>query len=202
MNWAAYGDDAQGILEDTAQGAGRDVLAALGMKDAFSLVDAFAVDYAKLRGAELVGRRVLSDGTIVDNPNPEWAITETTRDMVRDKVLAALEAGDSAQQLRADLLDDVFGVKRALMIARTEIDTAHNKGQLSGAQVAGMKAKAWLVADSVVCDDCEENGEAGVINVDSDFPSGDDSPTAHPHCRCTLVFYGAGETDTDDDDEE
>ena len=40
--------------------------------------------------------------------------------------------------------------------------------------------------DDTCCDDCEANEAAGLIDLDEAFPSGDDSPPAHPNCRCTV----------------
>ena len=130
LDWDDVGDDIADEVEPVARGAGRQLLVQIGNEDAFSVVDAFAVDYAKRRGAYLVGRKILSDGTVVDNPSPAFAITESTRDMVREKLISALDAGSSVHELRTAIMDDVFGVSRALVIARTEVSFAHNQGQL------------------------------------------------------------------------
>jgi len=43
-------------------------------------VNEAARDYAHDRAAEMVGKKWV-DGVLVDNPDAQWAITETTRDV-------------------------------------------------------------------------------------------------------------------------
>jgi hypothetical protein len=45
--------------------------------------------------------------------------------------------------------------------------------------------KSWETADDP-CPICIENEDAGDIDVDDDFPSGDSAPPAHPWCYCAL----------------
>jgi hypothetical protein len=76
-----------------AEDTGQVVLAQLGVTDNSDLVDRVnerAVEYARERSAELVGKRVLADGTIIDNPDAKWAIDETTRTMIRDTIAGGL----------------------------------------------------------------------------------------------------------------
>ena len=57
----------------------REAIAQLGVDMPEDLVDQVndeAARIAKDRAAELVGKRVLDDRTIIDNPNAQWAITE------------------------------------------------------------------------------------------------------------------------------
>jgi len=191
IDWSDLLDDIAFVLGGAATAAGKQVVAALGASDdAFDVVDVFGKDYAQRRGAELVGMRVMSDGTVVPNPNPEFAITETTRNMVRGKLAEAIESGSSVHELRTAIMDDVFGVKRALVISRTEISLAHNRGQLEGAKASGVQSKSWFDAgDEAECDECPENADEGPIDIGDDFTSGDHAPPAHPNCRCSLVYY-------------
>src|SRR5579875_1822806 len=68
------------IFGETRDAAASDVLAILNVTegDVFARVARSTLEDASARAAELVGKRVLEDGTIVDNPNPEFAITEST----------------------------------------------------------------------------------------------------------------------------
>ena len=46
----------------------------------------------------------------------------------------------------------------------------------------------------------EENAAAGPIDLDDEFPSGDDAPTAHPNCECALmpvVYEASNQAATD-----
>ena len=104
--------------------SGKKLLRALEIGDeseVFSLIDEAATKFAQRRAAELVGKRVLDDGSIVDNPSAEWAITDGTRELLRGTVNEALENGWSPGELRQQILDHyAFSPQRALNIARTE----------------------------------------------------------------------------------
>jgi len=202
INFDDIGDEIALLLAPVAGDAMRAAMAALGAeKDAFDVADAYGIDYAQRRGAELVGRRKLADGTVIDNPSPVFAITETTRDMVRAKLVEALENGWSVSDLRTAIMEDVFGLARALMIARTETVTAHNAGQIAGAREMGVAFKAWFDAgDEAECEECPGNADEGIIAMDETFKTGDDCPPAHPNCRCSLVFYSQEEAEAESEE--
>lgn len=84
---------------------------------------------------------------------------------------------------------------RAMRIARTEISNAYNFGEINSVRQArdegwlpGAPQKEWMAGGDNPCEDCLENEGAGSIAVDNTFPSGDDAPTAHPNCKCTLGY--------------
>lgn len=164
-------------------------------------------NYASQRAAELVGKKWV-DGELVNNPDALWAIDETTREMLRDTLSMGISAGLDIDDLRRLLEDDyAFSPERADMIARTEVITAHNQGALSGyqqAKEAGLHVmKEWIVAeDELTCDECLDNADAGPIELDDVFPSGDDAPSAHPNCRCSLVSVVVNEETGEETDEE
>ena len=56
-----------------------------------SAVNTIAADYAKARSAELVGMQYDDDGNLVENPNAEWAISDTTRVKIRSIVTEAFQ---------------------------------------------------------------------------------------------------------------
>lgn len=179
-------------LAAAGQNAGEGVLAMIGVNDKSDLVNQInerVLDFSRARAAELVGKKWV-DGELVDNPNPVWAISETTRDMVRDTVARGIEEGKGIAALEEDIASSyAFSDERAAMIARTETIRAHNQGALTGYQVASEVGvavqKEWLVGDGC-CDICQENADEGAIDIDDDFPSGDDAPPAHPNCRCSI----------------
>jgi SPP1 gp7 family putative phage head morphogenesis protein len=81
---------------------------------------------------------------------------------------------------------------RAELIAVTEIGDAYSQGTLIQAEQlkrGGMEMeKSWLtVGDDRVSDGCADNEAAGWIDIDDDFPSGDDAPLRFPGCRCSLL---------------
>ena len=160
------------------------------------MINAAAVDFAKERAAEMVGMKWV-DGDLVANEaiipgtvNETWAITESTRDMLRTTVSDAIENGWSVQDLNdAISKTGIFSEDRAEMIARTEIKNADNQGNLNTYKASGLELeKAWLISgDHDLDDECDENESEGWIDIDEQFPSGDDAPGAHPRCTCSLT---------------
>ena len=152
-------------------------------------LDAAAKDYVEQRGAELVGKKVLDDGSVVDNPNAKWSIAQTTREDLQAVLTDGVEQGWSSQQLR-DAIESsgAFGEDRALMIARTELAFAHVAGNVEGWKQSGeVTGKRWLLGDlHDVPDECDDAADEGVIAFDDDFSTGDAWPPAHPNCCCLL----------------
>ncbi len=145
---------------------------------------------ARQRAAELVGKRVLADGRIIDNPDPKWAISQSTRSMLKTTVTRAIDEGWTAQQLRKEIVDSYgFSSSRALMIARTERSLMANRAEHETALASQViKLKQWTTSESdVVCEVCSDNDQVA-IPLDSSFPSGDSFPPAHPNCSCSLSY--------------
>lgn len=123
--------DVTGLWDDLLEGlqaafakGGSDGASALGL--VFDLPPESALDFAKRHAAELVGMKWIG-GTLVDNPNKQYAITETVRRDVAAKVTTAIEQGWSADALKQELRI-VFGSTRAATIARTETAFSYNSG--------------------------------------------------------------------------
>ena len=196
--WAMIAGDATGAIQEAARSSGREALLTLGISeddnvDLFSQVDAAALDFAAKRGAELVGMRIDDDGSLIPNPDARWAITDGTRELLRATVRQAIEEGQSAKQL-ADAVQDnyAFSESRAEMIGRTEIARAVEAGNLAGWKKSGVVRRVrWLLGsehdEEHDRDECDENAEAGAIELGQAFPSGDEAPPAHPRCECALV---------------
>jgi hypothetical protein len=179
--------------EDVIEFEARRMLAKVGLGDdweeMFHRVNIEAVDYARQHGAELVGKRWVR-GRLVDNPDAKWRIDEPTRRLLRDDILRSFQEGYGIDQLYPILEKSyAFSLGRARLIARTEALNAANAGAEIGqreARDAGVSLKkTWLAAPDA-CDICLENAAAGAIDLDDEFPSGDQRPTAHPNCRCAL----------------
>jgi SPP1 gp7 family putative phage head morphogenesis protein len=169
--------------------------------DALSQVNDRAVDYARQRAAYLVGKRVNEDGEAVDNPDAEYAIDDTTREMLRGTVAQAVEEGWSNDEL-ADAIQGsyAFSADRAETVARTETAYADVAGNMEAYRQADVPSKRWIVGDGC-CDDCQAlDGE--VVGIDEAFSSGDDAPPAHPNCRCDVVPVFDDEAGDGQDDEE
>ncbi|MDE3023544.1 MAG: phage portal protein, partial [Pseudomonadota bacterium] len=178
-------------LTIVATGQAEKALTSLGVSTDLPFPE--AEDYARNRGAELVGKKWV-DGELVNNPDAQWVITDTTRDMLKTEIQDAITNGLTMDELTAQLTDShAFSEVRAAMIARTEVARATSMGSLAGYAVAesqGVKVKKkWVTAgdDKVDTSMCAPNAEAGAIALKSDFPSGDLTPPAHPNCRCSIV---------------
>lgn len=113
----------------------------------------------------------------------------TTLERLRNALADSYSAGGTAEEIEQALQDtiDSFSDFRAAMIAQTEVNDAYNFGRRQLADAAGMDEKAWD-PDGEACEICMDNVAAGWIPMDEEFPSGDDGPTAHPNCDCSLSF--------------
>ncbi|HLI84490.1 MAG TPA: GNAT family N-acetyltransferase [Bryobacteraceae bacterium] len=163
----------------------------------FDLVNNDARDYARDRGAELVGRKWV-DGKLVDNPDSRWAITDSTRKGIRDLLVESYEKGLTPADVKKELLaSDLFSPARAEMIARTETAMASVAGNLNGWRRSGVvQKKAVLLSndhrDGEGCE-CEDAVAAGPIPLDDPFPNGSDGPPFHPNCNCSIYAVFADE---------
>ena len=151
-------------------------------------LDIKAKEYAEERGAELVGKKMV-DGVLVDNPDADWSIAETTREELRGTVVDAVEGGWSVDKLEDAILNSgAFSEPRALMLARTELAFAHVAGNVAGwresGQVTGKRSLLGDLHDHE--DECDDNANEGVIPFDATFSSGDDFPPYHPNCICDV----------------
>lgn len=180
-------------------------LEAVGMQNDQKIVELVpldAVEFAKTRAAELVGKKYDEEsGKYVDNPNPTYSITDTTREGIRDLTETALEEGWSAQDLKKNILEEhFFSEKRAETIARTELAFAHVQGNLKAWEATGrVGGKRSLLADThPLEDECDENADAGVVGFDDVFPSGDEGPPYHPMCLCSLIPILKSEMEDDE----
>lgn len=189
-------DDVVGTLEGVAEAAGQLTLLQVGLGQNDKLtgqVALRAMNFARNRSAELVGKRWTADGELIDNPDARWAITDSTRTMLRNTIADALQdnvsVDDLANRIRASY---AFSEDRSALIAETEVARANVQGALEGAREArdaGVELqKVWLIGSENVCDECIDNADQGPIDLDDDFESGDDGPPAHPDCHCSLSW--------------
>jgi hypothetical protein len=177
-------------LEDVAADRAGDELLSLGISedtDFFSHANTRAADYAKDRSADLVTQ-----------------IDESTRDMLRRKIADGIAAGAMREDIIDSIMDsDIFSESRATLIADTEVAMANGQGGLAGykeAKAAGVKLKKVWVCDSDPCPICEENENAGEIDVSDSFPSGDDAEIAHINCLCHTESVVEDDKEEDDDE--
>jgi SPP1 gp7 family putative phage head morphogenesis protein len=159
--------------------------------EALELANTGAIDYAKSRAAELVGKRINDDGDIVDNPNSEYSVDDATRELIRSDITTAMEEGWSDDDLAAALEDNyAFSSDRAMTIARTETAFADTNGNMELYSASGVvDTKEWIVG-AECCPDCAEI-DGQIVGLDEKFigPDGEelDCPPAHPNCRCDFI---------------
>lgn len=190
--WAVtFMEQVKAILLNAFESGAVSGTASLGIemtKEAITVINEGGVRYASRRAAELVGMKWV-EGVLIDNPNPLYAITETTRRGIRKQVIKSIKEGDGAEQLKERLMNDyLFSKQRSRVIARTELAFSHINGNLLAWQESGVvKGKRWLLADThPEVDVCDFNDGEEVLLMDL-FSSGHLSPPAHPNCLCGLV---------------
>lgn len=152
--------------------------------DVISEVNQAASDWALSRAAELVGKRRLANGTLIENPDARWAISETTRDDIQELVTNAFLEKSSLKTLATQIQDaGAFSKSRAKTIARTEGKRAQTEGNMTGWRMSGVVSKVELLLsnDHDKDDECNEAEEGGPYDLD-DAP---DVPL-HPNCECVL----------------
>lgn len=152
---------------DAVDGGGDEVPAII------SFTNDRAVEWARNRAADLVTQ-----------------IEENTRDMLRTTVTQAQIEGWGAQELARRIRDSAgFSQYRSELIARTETIRANSQGNLAVYKETGVATgKSVLTAgDDLVEEICQENADQGIIGIDEDFASGDETSPFHPQCRCSVV---------------
>ena len=150
---------------------------------------------ARERGAELVGKRITDKGEIIDNPDARYAITETTRENLRELISKSVDEGWTTTELQHNILQsEDFSAARALTISRTESMYAYNHGKHEAAKGTGQKFKQQINGDA--CEICLENIEAGLIPIEEPLPSGDDCTPIHPNCLLGDTKISSGITIT------
>lgn len=199
-DWASLAPKAQQLLEQVFRDGSLEALVQIDVEPADEITEQLndaAVAFARDRGAELVGMTYDADGNLVANPDAEWAITDSTRTMLRGDVATAITDGMSTSAL-ADLLSEnyAFSAARAERIARTEIASADIQGNLAAYRASGVVSGKEVVLsdDHDEDDECDDAADMGVVPLDDDFGGLGDAPF-HPECECDELPVLA----TDDD---
>lgn len=156
---------------------------------AFNQANESAVQWAKERAAELVGMKYV-DGELIENPNPKWSITETTRNMIRYQVEQAIAEGATKKELEQAIQDSyAFSQKRASTIANTELVTSYNQGNMEAWKASGVVKykRSILGTNENHGEDDITNAKQGAIPINQEFQSGHQAPSYHPNCRCVVT---------------
>jgi len=196
-SWSAVIPDVEAALEQVAVNGGAEALTQIefaATENITKLLNVRSLEYAEQRAADLVGMRNIGTKAAPEwivNPRAEFAITESTRGMLRTTVAEAVENGWSHQKLKKAIIEDnpAFSSSRATTIARTETTMADMAGNMAGYRASGVvTGKEWLLGSNHVDEDeCDRNARQGVIPLDDLFQSGDDAPILHPRCVCSVI---------------
>jgi hypothetical protein len=156
----------------------------------FNQINEEAANYAHNWAAEMVGKKWI-DGKLVDNPDTKWAITDSTRDWLRDAIEKAFTEGASPAQLAKSIqASQTFSKSVAHMIAHTEIGNANIQSHARVARAGGATHKrSFHSADHDIDDVCSLAAAAGEVPIDLVYSGGLKWPLYHPNCRCSISFY-------------
>lgn len=144
--------------------------------------------------AGLVGKRVLPDGTIIDNPNPEYNVTNTVRKDIAQSIKTSLGLGENLQEATDRISKVISDPMRAERIARTESVNAYQRGLRQFAIQSGAVGKEWQDAGAI--DACADNTAEGPVPVNFVYATGGTEPTAHVLCKCGIRYIYAQEWDS------
>jgi hypothetical protein len=153
-----------------------------------------AIKSAIAGAAKTLAAEFKTSGSIPDEVGDAWlrensltkltgGFSETSVQRLRDAVADAWDRGETFDGIVKAIQDtfEDFSTTRAEMIAQTEGNDAYLEGRDAMAHEMGMEEKIWSADGSNACEDCEDQIDAGYIDIDDDFPCGDDPPL-HPRC--------------------
>lgn len=156
-----------------------------------------ARDLVRNRSAELVGMKYDDDGDLVPNPDAKWAITDTTRTMLRDIIATGIEQNQNTDQI-ADAVAGAtaFSPARARTVAITEVASIDGLSALASFKLANTNGriklrKSWICGGDNPCELCLTNQDDGAIDLDDEFSgTGDSAPPGHVGCFCFIAAAG------------
>ena len=115
-------------------------------------------------------------------------VNQTTENALRDTLKEGYEAGEGIPQLTSRVAE-VFDNREkweSERIARTETIEAHNQADIMAYEQSGVIAKKEWLAEPDACEICQALDSEQVLLAE-DFSTGDDSPPAHPNCKCAIL---------------
>jgi len=146
------------------------------------LTDAFAAPEV-LSKIELIYTRAFNDMK---------GITDTMSTQLSRALANGLVNGDGPVAISREMRKTVIGItkQRALLIARTEVISAHAEGQLDafermGVEELGLMAEVGTAGDERVCDECQGVADGGPYTV----KEARGMIPLHPRCRCSWEPY-------------
>lgn len=159
-----------------------------------------ALEYGQGRGAELIGKKWV-DGQLVDNPNSEWAISETTRERANELLQDAQREGLSIDEFASRLEESgLFEDERATLIARNEIANAMAGGKVASFRESDVEYVVLYDEDGCGEEVCDVDGKLVSVDEYEAEPFGHINCTrdARPATRSELIEEGIIEDDSED----
>ncbi len=152
---------------------------------------------ARIKVAGLVGKKVLSDGQVVDNINSAYRISTKMRDDIRQSIHTSITLGEEQDVAVARLKKVINNPKRAETIARTEAVNSYSTGLDTFGRASGAVGKEWQSVGAV--DQCAQYEQLGPVPFDYIYDTllRLTGPTAHPNCRCGKRLIYQNELDAD-----
>lgn len=194
-----------------------------GLQVDFAAVNELSVEYARRFAARLMAApaivqaqvRILVTQSIAAGISPRdlarmivsvVGLTErqsTAVQSFRARLAAEGQSGEVLER-RVERYSEALLRERALTIARTELISALNAGQVAlwrqqsqAGAIDDTLRRIWLVTDDELLEaECEAIGadsEEHPKRLDEPFEGGYDAPPAHPRCRCSLGLVRAGD---------
>jgi hypothetical protein len=164
----------------------------LGIQSTDAIIQQLTTEHV----ANLVGKKVLKDGSIVDNPKATYRISDKTRTDIVQSIKTSLNVGDDIQAATERLKKTVMGLNnnRAKIIAQTESVNAYQAGLQEFGVQSGAVGKESQDVGAV--DDCRTYAELGPVPFDYLYGGVYDGPTFHARCRCGLRLIYQAEWDS------
>ncbi|MGW5074058.1 phage minor head protein [Rhodococcus sp. NPDC004095] len=113
-------------------------------------------------------------------------VTDTNRKLIREAIKSSLARGEDIAAATERIKKVINNPLRAEMIAQTESVNAYQTGLKNFAVETGAVSKEWE-ALAGACTQCSPlDGEKR--KIDELFSNGKDRPSAHPRCRCGVIY--------------
>lgn len=179
--WPDEADALMGVIDAAAGRAAQmsadTMLAQLGLDGGWSM---------NADVADLLATQSLGAATSID---------ATSQQLIRDILARGVAQKDTAVQIARDIRAEFtdWSVARARMVSVTEIANAWESTAQDVMKSRGIQQRRWLTAGDDIVDGghpngpCQDNEDAGPVDMNDAFPSGDMHPPAHPSCRCTTA---------------
>jgi hypothetical protein len=201
MRWGTLPGKVQGYYTRSAENGGdigRSQAATAGVTVTEAATDEEIAGFVALRTAELVGMKRLADGSLVQNPDARWAITDATREDLVRTVVQAIEEGWTPTQLAGVIQGAyTFSPQRAAVIARTELARSQAFGNYIAWHLTGLSVMVqWVTSgEENVCPICDDLEDIGVVPLGFEFAPGVEYPPIHPNCNCALEIVSTEAND-------